>query len=368
MLHLFRRHRKTCKQTQQNYRRCACPIYVKGTLDGVYIRESLDQTDWTAATTKIAQWTKDGVIRRTDASRSVHVGVQAFLSDATSRGLALATLAKYKLLLGRLETFCSDRHGQTAQLNDLTLDTMTQFRSSWPGGLLAKSKTQERLGAFFHWCVARGWVLKDPTDGLSALRPPHVPTLPFTAEELTRIVAACDHYPTYNSFGYDNRARMHAMVQVLRWSGLRIHDASTLEWQRLQNGKLFLRTQKTGTHVNIPLPPVALTAINALERRGSHIFWTGRGKPESTVSNWQRALRNLFELAEVPNGHAHRFRDTFAVELLLQGVELADVSMLLGHSSIKVTERHYAPWVQARQNRLESIVTKAWKAGQEPHA
>jgi integrase len=24
------------------------------------------------------------------------------------------------------------------------------------------------------------------------------------------------------------------------------------------------------------------------------------------------------------------------------------VSVLLGHSSVKITERHYAPWVQAR--------------------
>ena len=42
-------------------------------------------------------------------------------------------------------------------------------------------------------------------------------------------------------------------------------------------------------------------------------------------------------------------RDTFAVECLLGGVPLERVSVLLGHSSVKVTERHYAPWVQKRQ-------------------
>jgi site-specific recombinase XerD len=41
-------------------------------------------------------------------------------------------------------------------------------------------------------------------------------------------------------------------------------------------------------------------------------------------------------------------RDTFAVELLLVGVPLHDVAMLLGHKSIKTTEKHYAPFVMAR--------------------
>jgi hypothetical protein len=36
------------------------------------------------------------------------------------------------------------------------------------------------------------------------------------------------------------------------------------------------------------------------------------------------------------------------------------VSKLLGHSSIKITERHYAPWVKARQDQLEADVRRIW--------
>jgi integrase len=55
------------------------------------------------------------------------------------------------------------------------------------------------------------------------------------------------------------------------------------------------------------------------------------------------------------------FRDTFAVEMLLAGVPLDQVSILLGHRSIKVTEKHYAPWVRARQEQLENSVRRAWE-------
>ena len=53
-------------------------------------------------------------------------------------------------------------------------------------------------------------------------------------------------------------------------------------------------------------------------------------------------------------------RDTFAVELLLAGVPIYDVSLLLGHSSVKTTEKHYAPFVMARQEQLTDYVKQAW--------
>jgi hypothetical protein len=40
---------------------------------------------------------------------------------------------------------------------------------------------------------------------------------------------------------------------------------------------------------------------------------------------------------------------------------LEEVSKLLGHESIKTTERSYAKWVKGRQDRLDSLVTGTWK-------
>jgi integrase/recombinase XerD len=46
--------------------------------------------------------------------------------------------------------------------------------------------------------------------------------------------------------------------------------------------------------------------------------------------------------------------------MLLAGVPLEQVSILLGHKSVKITEKHYAPWVKARQEQLAANVCKAW--------
>jgi hypothetical protein len=98
----------------------------------------------------------------------------------------------------------------------------------------------------------------------------------------------------------------------------------------------------------VPLPPCALAAIaDVTVVNDRYFFWSGKGDPKTTVADWQRTFRRLCELANV-SGHFHMIRDTAAVGWLTKGVPLETVSVLLGHSSIRITEKHYAPWVGRR--------------------
>ncbi len=89
-------------------------------------------------------------------------------------------------------------------------------------------------------------------------------------------------------------------------------------------------------------------------------FWSGNGKLSTQVGHWQGELLDLSAAVKVGHLHAHRFRDTFAVSLLLEGVPVERVAVLLGHSSIKVTEKHYSPWIRERQEQAESDVRATW--------
>jgi integrase len=112
------------------------------------------------------------------------------------------------------------------------------------------------------------------------------------------------------------------------------------------------------------LPPQTLEKMSKVSLQ--YFFWSGAGKLESCSKHWQARLSSLFKLASIQNGHAHRLRDTFAVELLLAGVPLERLSILLGHQSVRITEKHYAPWAQERQDQLEADLRKAWK--KDPYA
>jgi len=148
---------------------------------------------------------------------------------------------------------------------------------------------------------------------------------------------------------------------------MRIGDTVKCDIDRIAGNKLFLYTQKTDVPVHCVLPEFVTRELEAAPKSSDrYFFWTGKSKLHSAIGKWQRRLKNLFALAGVQNAHAHRFRDTFAVELLLAGVPLERVSVLLGHQSVRITERHYNPWVRARQEQLEADLRDAWR--QDPIA
>jgi integrase len=158
----------------------------------------------------------------------------------------------------------------------------------------------------------------------------------------------------------------------MRWSGLRIRDAVTLEKTRLINDNVLLYQAKTGTPVFVPLPSHVAEEVRNVplgpKPNPRYFFWSGNGDPKSAVADWQRSYRRLFEIAALENADGtskrcfpHMFRDTFAVENLLAGVPIDQVSMLLGHKSVKITEKHYSPWVKARQEQLAASVRNAWQ-------
>jgi integrase/recombinase XerD len=359
MLTLYRRHLKSCAHQEdgRDYRRCKCPIWVDGVLGKEEIRASLRLRDWQKATEIMREWEARGQ-RVTDSGRPLTIGRACvhFLRDAEARDLREPTLYKYRLLFRRLLFFARKRGLRFAQ--ELTLGVLREFRNSWPDHNLAALKKLERLRAFLRFAHESGWI----TDGDCGrkIKNPKVtqpPTLPLSKEEVTKILSACFDYPDRA-----NAVRLRALILLLRYSGLRIRDAVTLPCDRVQKGKLFLYTAKTGTAVWCPLPAAVTDALSAipLAAGAQYFFWSGESQPKSCVGDWQRSLRALFKLAGTPDAHAHRFRDTFAVELLLAGVPLERVSILLGHQSVRITEKHYSPWVAARQEQLESDVRRTW--------
>jgi integrase/recombinase XerD len=357
MLTLYRRHLKDCahRGKGRDYRRCKCPVWVDGFLADHEIRESLKTRDWEKASGTVRDWEARGSKKEKPKDEPVTIdhACNEFLRDAGARELREPTLYKYRLLFRRLQEFAQAQGFR--YVGELDLDAVRTFRAGWADHNLAAMKKLERLRAFFRFCQDGSWVISNPALKLKNPKITDSPTLPFARDQVTNILTACADYPDRR-----NAARVRALVLLLRYSGLRIRDAVTLSRDRIRDGKLFLYTAKTGTAVWCPLPPFVVEALEAISGAGPYMFWTGESNPKSCVGDWQRSLRRLFRLAGVPDGHAHRFRDTFAVELLLAGVPLERVSILLGHQSVKVTEKHYTPWVLARQEQLESDVRRTW--------
>jgi integrase len=326
---------------------------VVGTRKGEFIRRSLNFVNWEKAERLLRDWEVEDsppVERLT-----LELATERFLKDCEARHLREATLGKYRLLFKELNRL----YGKY-EVSRIGVDELDYYRSTWKLAAISSRKKLERLRAFFRFCVDRDWVRKNPAVLLKSPIVTSKPTLPFTPEEMERIIWACEVYPTKGIYGAENKSRMRAFVLLLRHSGLRIGDAVCLEKSRISEGKLFLYTQKTGVPVWLPLPDECLDALEKMRSSSAqYFFWSGTGNKKSAIADWQRALGKLSVLSGV-HVHAHRFRDSYAVGLLEAGVPLDQVSILLGHADVKVTFKHYAPWVRSRQIQLESAVKQSW--------
>jgi integrase/recombinase XerD len=346
MLTLHRRHKRTCPHTDRYIKLDAhrCPMWIEGMLDGVYRRESL----------KISSWEKAEQIRREmEEGKGVkHVpiseAIETFLAEQQARALTESTLRKLRTLTTSFKEFSAERN--IVNISQASIEQARKFRASWKDSPISALKKLERLRSFFKFCVDSGWLKDNPAKLLKSPIVTDPPTLPFTDAEVEKIIQHAT-------------GKWRALVLLLVTSGLRISDAMKLTPAEINDGRLFLYMQKTRVPVYVPLPEFLLHELRQLPLEGGYYFWKREpgSKLETASGNARRAFRQICKEAKVVNAHPHRFRDTFAVRLLQAGVPLQDVSILLGHTSIKVTEKHYAPWVKERQIRLEELVQRTWK-------
>jgi integrase len=402
---VYTRHSADCpKASSRSWKRCGCPKWLYWRQDGKALLQSAKTRSWEKAqevATEIEERFRlalQGKDVELPCGMTVKEAVRLYLEDKREQHSGGTLLSKLTRLLeapspkgnkeaktGELPVedrevkpgevlgfakWCATK--QTPAIKDVPLPVshiasvtvrhLEEFRKSWPGAPLTKKKKQELLRAFFNFCLNHGWVRTNQAKLLSPIRVDEVPTDYFPPEEFAKILSAIETYPTKSKQPSLRRARVKAVALLMRWSGLRAGDAIKLERMRLNENKLLLRMEKTGTPVSCLIPPDVADLLRDTENSNpAYFFWSGNGSADSVYSDWHRTFEKVFAEANLGKRcHFHMFRDTFAVERLLAGVPIEQVSRLLGHKSIRVTEKHYSPWVQARQEQLEASVQKAW--------
>lgn len=344
MLSVYRRHRAGCLYEDDRVsKKCRCPLWATGTLEGNPYRASLKTRNFARAE-QLRNDLETGKTRK----KELTAALDAYESDLKARKLSIGTQRKLSALKRQILTFAEERG--IATLDEFTTERVREFREGWKDSAISASKKLERLRSFFRFCADNGWILRNPA---KSVRPPIAstpPTLPFSAKEIEAILKHAD-------------GKWRALALLLMHSGLRIGDAMKLTPAEFDGNKVFLYMQKTRVPVYVPLPEHVIAEVKSLSLTGNHYFWNREGdsQVETATGNARRSFRRICKAAGVKNGHPHRFRDTFAVNLLLKGVPLETVSILLGHASIKITQKHYAPWVRSRQEKLEEEVMKTWQ-------
>lgn len=172
--------------------------------------------------------------------------------------------------------------------------------------------------------------------------------------------------------------RWRTMVIVALRTGLRIGELRGLKWADVELDNGLLRVRRTDPGIpdldpnapkgnrprTVPLTDDAIAALRAWRelvpaRPSDYVFpgdtvWRDeRADRGMSETGCQRAIRAAVTKAGIANGSEvswHTLRHTFASQLVMRGVPLRAVQELLGHASIRQTER-YAHLAQGFTNR-----------------
>jgi integrase len=350
MLTIFRRHFEKCKHAHKGrkHRHCRCPIAVEGNIDGVMVRKTLDRRDWDAAQKQVRQWESFGF----KESMTLVDAYDRFIEQHMANGSADETIKKHRRLKKSAVEFIGN-----ISLRSLTPDEVSRFRESWKFAPLTTRNTIERMRAFFHFCIDREWIEKNPAKSLKLPKIEEVDVKPYEAAELKAIEKAIGEFPNWGIYKTNSRDRVRAFVYVLRWTDMRIGDAVQLSRGKVAYGQITLRTEKNGKRVCIRSIQNSLRRSKKIDN-GEYFFWSGNGKVSSGVSDGHRTLERLGR--DLPFRFiSHRFRHTLAVELLSNGIPVTEIAAILGNSP-RVVERHYNQFIQARQDHLNEAVRSTW--------
>ena len=245
----------------------------------------------------------------------------------------------------------------------------TEGKSNGKGGLSYKTVKNIRgvLSSAYEYAIENNYVKDNPVQKSR---------MPSFAHNLKTDV------PEYNAeqvrklllFAKENDSHIYIFLLLALYTGLRKGELLALTWDDVDYDKKLLRVNKSRTgsrkaittqittpktessNRKIPLNDTVIEALkaekkrqeeyaemlgNGYDRSSNFIIRTVLGKPYVNLSAINRVVNRLTKKAGLPHCTIHGFRHSVASILDDNGVPIQDISVLLGHESVRTTEDIY---------------------------
>jgi len=153
-------------------------------------------------------------------------------------------------------------------------------------------------------------------------------------------------------------------------TGMRLGEILSLKWGQIDFEKELVRVEKTKSgkirYVNInSVLSKTLENLKAENGEGEFLFTNPEtGQPLKDVKT---AFKSACRRANIKNLRFHDLRHTFASRLVESGVDLITVKELLGHSTVKITERYTHPNQSLKKEAVELLAKKPGKSDDMAH-
>jgi integrase/recombinase XerD len=365
------------------YRYCDCPKYFHGHHEGKYYpRTSLKARTWEEAE-KALEKVKRGD-QPTDGTPVAEV-VAGWLGEVKQRGagvgkkggVAASTLTQWTNISNKLLAFCAKR--RITIIRELGPKAINEWRAEWQTEQTNRGKgiayntalgRIEVLKLIFKFAMRMRYLTENPIVQVDFGKhdvedDEDHQTMPLDEEGNANYRKLLKGIPKYLNQGRQRYGiitskpdHVVALTELMYETGLRISDATMfLLDDVIVNEKgwgIYTTKQiKTKKLVTVGIPPELLKKLQALPRISlNYLFYDPRVVFHTYYRQLWNLLRDVGASVGIEEMRPHRLRDSFAVNRLNEEHFIQDVSLMLGHKSVAITERYYAPFVKSRQANL----------------
>lgn len=198
------------------------------------------------------------------------------------------------------------------------------------------------LNSFWEFMVNEGMTEFNPIKRIESLRIESTIKKAFSAKEMEALRLSCD----------PDRPRDRALIEFLYSTGVRVSELCSLKVGDIDLYKQqFTVMGKGRKERTLYITDAASFHLfryfkERMEREGltqeeleQKPLFASVKRPYSrmTPAGVQHLLKQLAKKAKVGNVHPHRFRRTFATDLLAKGMRIEEVMVLMGHTKVETT-------------------------------
>ena len=290
-------------------------------------------------------------IGKTTASRSfITLFEERYMTAKSMEGIKFkkSTLDKFKDVLELVRAYIKKSyHASDIPMNKVNFkfisgleDYLLTVRRQKP---VTINKNMQRVKQVTTYAMKCNYIKVDPFIDHAPLK---------VEKELVFLTTEELHKLESYQFAQERLAKVRDLYLFSVYTGLAYHEAFALQKKHIimafdKKFWIEMKREKTGKGISVPLLPQAMKIMEKYDNGGdkeAHVL------PAISNQKMNSYLKEITEIVGINKKLTHHTaRKTFATTILLYNdVPIEIVSKLLGHSSIAVTQKHYAKVVNKK--------------------
>lgn len=295
--------------------------------------EDAMQDDLTVSTMRKLKEVLNGLLadynvepRTTKSAGDSDDALEAFLNAKKVEGRSAKTLAHYKYVIEKLTAFAS------VPLGKIQVGHIRSFLSNEKDrGINDRTLEGYRsvYSSCFGWLHTEELIRRNPCANLGKIKCVKKIRVPFSSTDIELMREAC------------RNLRDRAIIAFLLSTGARISevcalDRSSIDFQAMECTVLGKGAKERTVYID-SVAGMLLQRYFADRKDSSPALFCGKGSERLTPGGVRVMLKQIEAASGVENIHPHRFRRTLATNLINHGMQLQEVSEILGHTNVNTT-------------------------------